>query len=807
MKTGKKLLFITLCIYFTAVLSQSMAQTVLVRDLLNQRPVDNVAIFNQGYTRTALTNVYGLADISLFSESDTLFFQHAAYVGDSLAYADISGMGFNIFLERKMISLKEVTVSATRFEEDVRNVPNRIVSITADEIAFDNPRSAADLLAESGEVFVQKSQFGGGSPMIRGFSANKVLIVVDGVRMNNAIFRGGNLHNVISLDPAAIERTDIIFGPGTVIYGSDALGGVMNFTTIRPPLSTDGKFHTDLNFFGRYSSASNERSGHLDIRLSGKKWASVTSFSNYWFDDLRMGRNGPDEYLRRHYVRTEGGIDQMVVNTEPEIQRFSGYDQMNLMQKFRFMPNSRLDITYGFHYSETSDIPRYDRLIQYGKNDTLRYASWYYGPQKWMMNVLNSSMMLNTRMITEMKVTLAWQRFEESRHSRKFNDPWFSNQSEKVDMYTANIDIEKRLDAKNKLYYGFEGMLNNIVSAAFDRNFMNGEEKVAGTRYPDGSNKYQSGAFYANYEHLFSDKLVMFAGARYNYIKLNSVIDDTVIYHFPFNEISIQTAALNGSAGISWRPAEPWQFSANLSTGFRAPNLDDAGKVFDSSPGNVVVPNPDLKPEYAYSADGAVERTFADIASLEFSAFYTYLQNAMVRRHFVFNGMDSILYNGELSQVEAIVNAASAEIFGFSAAARLSLGEYFSVRSSITWMDGADNEGYAMRHVSPLFGITALEIELGPVKSEISVVYNGEIPYSRLAPDEREKAFMYAKDHDGNPYSPAWWTLNFRASWKLVEQLMLDLGVENIFDKGYRPYSSGIVAPGRNFIIALRAKI
>ena len=181
--------------------------------------------------------------------------------------------------------------------------------------------------------------------MMRGFSANSVLIVVDGVRMNNAIFRSGNLQNIIAIDPNALSRTEVVFGPGTVIYGSDALGGVMSFITIEPRLSVDENFSSSVNLMARYSSANNERSGHLDFTLGGKKWASVTSFSSSWFDDLRMGSNGPDEYLRWHYVYTEEDVDYMVTNTEASIQKFSGYNQMNVMQKFRYNPINWMDLT------------------------------------------------------------------------------------------------------------------------------------------------------------------------------------------------------------------------------------------------------------------------------------------------------------------------------------------------------------------------------------------------------------------------------------------------------------------------------
>lgn len=783
----------------------AIGQTVIVKDFKSQRPVDNVAIYNLERSRTALSNIYGIADISSFREDDTLVFQHTAYEKISYSFREIAATDFSVFIEKKSVSLNEIIVSATRFEQDAKEIPNRIISISAEKIAFDNPQTTADMLSASGEVFVQKSQMGGGSPMIRGFAANKVLLVVDGVRMNNAIFRSGNLQNVIAVDPNALSSSEVIYGPGTVIYGSDALGGVLSFMTLEANLSEDKKFTSSVNLMARYASVNTERTGHLDIRLAGHKWASVTSFSSSWFDDLRMGSSGPEEYLRTQYVETESGQDFMRVNAEPELQKFSGYNQMNVMQKFRYKPTEWMDLTYGFHFSETSDVPRYDRLLQYSNPDTLKYASWHYGPQKWMLNVLNGSFKVNCRMITELKVTLAWQKFEESRHSRKFANPWFKNQNEEVDMYTANIDIEKRLDENNKFFYGFEGVYNNVKSTAYNGNYLNGEKTTEGTRYPDGGNDYNTYAAYLNYEHLFSEQLSLFAGLRYSYVKLHSTFNDTSLYHLPYNEIKLNTGALNGSAGISYRPADVWNFRLNIASGFRAPNLDDVAKVFDSSPGNVVVPNPDLKPEYAYSIDLGVQRRIGNVATLEISGFYTYLVDAIVRRDYTFNGQDSIWYDGELSQVEAMVNAGSANLYGLNASALINMGEHFKLKSSLTWVRGEDNEGYALRHVSPIFGTTALVFKYGDFLSEMYANYNGAISYSRLAPSERDKPYMYAVDDNGDPYSPAWWTLNFRASYKIIDELTLDLGIENIFNSRYRPYSSGIAAPGRNFIIAVRA--
>lgn len=120
--------------------------------------------------------------------------------------------------------LETVVVSFNQWEQKRNEVPNRIQKVDLRDIVLRNPQTAADLLGQSAGIFIQKSQQAGGSPMIRGFAANRVLIVADGVRMNNAIFRSGNLQNIISIDPQAVENAEVIMGPGTILYGSDAMG-------------------------------------------------------------------------------------------------------------------------------------------------------------------------------------------------------------------------------------------------------------------------------------------------------------------------------------------------------------------------------------------------------------------------------------------------------------------------------------------------------------------------------------------------------------------------------------------------------
>src|SRR5687768_6251450 len=283
-------------------------------------------------------------------------------------------------------TLEEVVISANKWEQKLNEIPNKITKITKIQILRNNPQTSADLLGQTGTVFIQKSQLGGGSPMIRGFATNRVLLVVDGIRMNNAIYRSGNLQNVISIDALSIETAEVIFGPGSLIYGSDAIGGVMDFHTLNARFSTDKKMLVKGSVPGRYSTANKENTIHADMNLGWEKLSLLTSVTYSKFYDQKMGKNGgQDSYLRPEYVERQNNVDVIVPNPDSRVQRFSGYEQLNFLQKIRFKPTKDWDLQYSFTYAGTGDAPRYDRLIQYS-NGALRFAEWYYGPMLWRMH-------------------------------------------------------------------------------------------------------------------------------------------------------------------------------------------------------------------------------------------------------------------------------------------------------------------------------------------------------------------------------------------------------------------------------------
>lgn len=795
-----------LCIVLFLLLQTALSQEISVLDGETNQPLVNAVLYNASKTKTALTDAQGICDISDFNDLERFTISHIGYESRITNKDQILKRGNRVLLFPRVEQLDAVVMSISKWEQQKKDIPQKIESISARDIAFTNPQTSADLLQNSGKVFVQKSQLGGGSPMIRGFATNRLVISVDGVRMNNAIFRGGNLQNVISIDPFTVKNTEVIFGPGSVIYGSDAIGGVMNFYTLLPSLPRADTVIVSGNANLRFASANKENTLHGDVTVASPRWASLSSISYNRFDDLRMGSHGPDRYLRRNYVLRGEGTDVLVSNDRPEVQVPTGYDQINFMQKITHRPDTDWRYDLGLYYSETSEYSRYDRLIRPDRAGTgLRSAEWYYGPQKWFMGNLQIYNKGNNKFYDGLRLTTAYQFFEESRNDRNFQDPVLNRTAEQVDALSANLDFENRRMGDVRLYYGMEYIHNRVGSTGSQLNIETQEEGRAASRYPDGST-WQTLAGYVNAEYKAMPNLTLLSGLRYSHVWINADFE-TTFFPFPFTSANLSNGALTGSLGLSWFPSQTLQVTLNGATGFRAPNIDDIGKVFDSEPGSVVVPNPQLEPEYAYNVDFGIKKNFNDKAILEANTFYTYLVDALVRRDFTFNGDREILYNGELSNVQAIQNAAKAYVYGFEFGAQVSLNERMQLASNLTITQGTeeDDSGLdsAARHAAPTFGDFHYIFTNSRLRTDLFVVFNGEIRYEDLALSERSKDYIYDLDADGNPYSPSWYTLNLRSQYRISDAITASLNLENITDQRYRTYSSGIVAPGFNMILSL----
>ena len=733
------------------------------------------------------------------------------------------------------LDLEEVIISSSNYAEKKKNIAQKIEVISSKTIAQLNAQNTGDLLINTGKVFVQKSQQGGSSPILRGFEASRILLIIDGVRMNNAIYRSGHLQNVITTDQNSLARVEVMYGPTSTTYGSDALGGIIHLITKAPVLSDDKKFITTGTAFSRYSTVNNEKTLHFDISLGGKKIAWFQGYNFSDFGDMKMGKkyskDYPDFGRRRDYIDRINGIDSIVKNKDDRVQKFSGFKQWDITQKFLFKQNSKISHLLNFQLSNSTNVPRYDRL-QDRRNfggaigNVLRYAEWYYGPQKrylgsYEFNVSNGSF------FNEVKANINYQFIEESRQTREYRRyDRFDRQVEKVKVFGATLSGRK-LMGRNELVIGADVQLNDVKSVASSTDLTTGFVTKLNTRYPDGKNKMNSAGVYAQHIYKFKNgKLVLNDGIRFQLTNLKSNVLDNSFFNLPDTAVVQNNKAITGNIGIVYTANQKTTLRTALSSGFRVPNIDDLSKVFESNTAarQVVLPNADLKPEYTYNIDISLTQQLVTNVSVELTGFYSLFRNAIVKAPFRLNGQDSLDYLGVNSQILASQNVNRANLFGFNVVLTGKVLKFITVSSSLSFTNGEFQTDASKKssvyekqqdgsylivnknvsskpldHIPPIIGKTSIAFQNKKISTELYALYNSWKRLDRYNADGEDNS-QYATSQG----MPAWFTLNMKSTFSVKNYLQIQFGIENVFDKNYRTFASGFSAGGRNFIFALR---
>jgi hemoglobin/transferrin/lactoferrin receptor protein len=846
--------------------------TVTVLDE-NNLPLPGVNVFNDDYKKVATTtDTLGRAILKDLKFADEVNFTYVGYVPLKLPFHEIRRLSGIVRMKPTARELAEVVIIGRR-DDTPDKVPYAHNQVDKEQISFNEAQTTADALAQNGGLYVQKSQMGGGSPIIRGFEANRVLLVVDGVRMNNAIYRGGHLQNAITIDNSMLERIEVILGPGSLTYGSDALGGVVHFRSQDPRLNFDrtpGSYRLESNFMTRFASANTEKSVHANINYGKNKWASLSSITFVDYDDLRAGANRPEGYgefgRRRYFVRRVDGDDQVVENVilkkdstftdNSNVQIGTAYSQIDILQKIKYQPSLHLSHVLNFQFSTSTDVPRYDNLAETRSSDPkdLKFAEWYYGPQKRLLASLKTRLTKPSAFYNRVTFIGAFQRVDEDRLNRRLNRSQRNFNLEDVWIYSLTGDFDKYLDEKgfSQLMYGFELNHNKVRSSAgkvklsdesIDKNLI--------TRYPGGNNKISFAAVYGNYRWSTKDSVIAVQGGlRYTYAHLFSSFTNDSIIIWPQEYIDPGVGSRHGdltwSAGITVDTRGGFQLRALGSKAFRSPNLDDFSQIREQN-GFITIPNPDLKPENTYNAEltlgqafGNVEKGDAVAGRIGATAYYTWLENVIVRRSFPLpDGSFFVLMEGDSLETQGKVNAENGYVYGWAGQASLQVGKNWELAADVHFTKGRnsfirkDDAGQVLidtlvpaGHIPPVYGNASLtytgkKFKVSFVahhsgrkpKSEYSVedvVYgpNGELVLRQQGTEDNFEQSYLRTTADGSQERVgmlAWTTYNLYTSWSLLKNLTLNFAVENLTDLHYRSFSSGVSGAGHNFIVSLRA--
>jgi hemoglobin/transferrin/lactoferrin receptor protein len=836
-------------------------------------PLYGVSVFTNDQQKVATTtDENGKATLKDLDNKEEVNFSYLGYVPLRLPFYEIRRRNGIIRMARAATELNEVVVIGRR-DDLPSQVPYTFHKITKQDIAFFEPQTTADALWNTAGVFVQKTQMGGGSPVLRGFEANRVLLVVDGVRMNSAVYRSGHLQNSITVDNAMLERTEVIFGPGSLLYGSDALGGVIHFRSKEPKLALgDQPSVVESSLYTRYASANQEKSVHADVNYGKKNWASLTSLTFTDYNDLRSGDKRPAGYddfgKRLYFVRRNGNNDEVIENVISDgqggykpnynVQIGTAYSQIDFMQKIKYQPNRNFFAVLNFQQSTSTDVPRYDFLTEL-KDPTdptsLRYAEWFYGPQRRLMASLKMRFAKPTSIYDRSTVIGSFQRLHENRLQRVLHKSQRIYQLENVYIYSVTADFDKNIteNGQHKFMYGLDFNHNDVHSES-GRVKITDESitKNALSRYP-ADNNVNTMAGYASYRATSADTSLAFtAGVRYTWTKLLSIYsqsDSTTVWptHYYEPGVGSTNSDLTWSLGGTWRSQGGTELRILGSKAFRSPNIDDYSQ-FRPRNGFISIPNTTLQPERSYNGELALTQEVGQNASgfrmkLGLTGYYTYVKGLMTRRSFSLpDGTNLVTVDGIVYETRANVNARKGIVKGISGEAQLRFGEKWALESTLSYTKGdasfdvKDDQGVVvfdtlapLDHIPPLHGFTSLTFQSGKIKlsgvvryqgaktldlygvSDVSLDSNGKPVIGRGGTEDNlEYSYWRINPENGKIVydgTLAWATYNLYASYNLSKLFTVNFAVENITDLHYRPFASGVSSAGRNFILSFRVNL
>jgi hemoglobin/transferrin/lactoferrin receptor protein len=705
-------------------------------------------------------------------------------------------------------SMNEVLVSAQRFGSSRGKTTRQIEIVDARQMQLAQQGNMADVLSQTGQVFVQKSQLGGGSPVIRGFEASRVLLVVDGVRMNNATYRAGHLQDIIAVDQFMLDRTEVFFGSGSTQYGSDALGGVVYLKTKDPKFRNAPFGFAGANANFRYLSAANAVVSNANLELSGKKVSWIFSSTSSDFGDLRMGQRRNfsqwDTFgQRRYYAGRSNNRDTILTNSDPFVQLGTAYRQYDVFSKLALKTGGFTHILNA-QISRAADIPRYDRLTDVSAG-LFRFATWNYIPQN--RSFLSYTLLLPKKSKMEQRLILSTQGTEVGRVTRRFNNQNELTQLDKVRMLALNYDLQYNITKVLQIQGGVEVVGNRVNSAASNRNVITNEVTASkNTRYADaGATTFSAAAFANAIWEIKPDDFILEGGIRLTHYRLTANFSEDNFLKLPYTVAENRSVAPVYNIGFTKKmDIEGLFVKGSLASGFRNPNVDDMTKLFESQPGRkIVVPNRELSPERTRTLDLGIRYDSRKV-HFEFGGYYTKILNLLIDRRSSINGSDSLLFDGIMTPVFQMDNTAGGYITGSYLAAKLKLYKnlFADVNYTSTFGRFRQSENTAwtpIDHIAPDHGRVGLRWASENWQWEAFMLFNGRKVRREYSPSGEDNA-QYAPGGQ----TPSWQTYNIRASWNINTWFIASFAVENILDLNYRVFSSGMSAPGRNLAVSAK---
>lgn len=647
---------------------------------------------------------------------------------------------------------KSIVVTATKHELFSHKIPEAVSVLTQEELKLNAPRSMAEALIGATGVWVQKTNHGGGSPFLRGLTGNQTLLLTDGIRLNNASFRYGPNQYFNTIDVFSVERAEVIRGKGSVLYGSDALGGVINVIT-RSPEFVSGKPRIVGRGHLKWMNQEMEQSGAAELEFRSKNLAVLGNVNHKNFGDLYAGGN-------------------------LGFERPSSYNETGTHLKAKWRIANRWLMTSAFNYLVQNDVHRYDQVAQRG------YETYKFDPQIHRLFYARMEHFGENPFFKKISFTVSNQFSDETRKFKKQNSATITKENDAVENYGFVLDAFSEFNESWSAVSGLEYYTDRINSYKTETNTETGAQTAKRGLYPDNS-KMKNFALFSQHTLEFNAVKLQFGG-RFNANRLKSVDEK-------FGEVSLNPESVVGNFSFQYLPNSHDNFILSVNSGFRAPNINDISSfgLFDYG---IEIPTQDLSPEKSVTVEAGYKR-LSEIFTFSMFAFNTRLKDQIVRVEASFNGSEFI--DGE--RVYTKQNVAKSNIYGVEAESGIKLNRDFSLLNNITWLYGKNLENdEPMRRIPPLNGKLALRYKKSKIYGETEFLFATK--QDRLSSGDID-------DHripEGG--TPGWQILNLNLGYSL-KKISINSGIRNIFNQAYRIHGSGVDGVGRSVWLALRFEI
>ena len=663
-----------------------------------------------------------------------------------LLFVSNIGSGQKIDTSYKLLDSVIVTSRSIKIL-DTKN-PFVISSITNKQIVEKGARTTPEALQGVSGVFIQKTNHGGGSAFLRGLTGNQTLIVLDGIRLNNAIYRYGPNQYLNTIDMFTVDKIDVLKGVGAVEYGSDAMGGVIHVKTKENASKDLNKI--SLNNTSKFISNGIEKTNRTAIQYATNKWDFIGGISLKKYGDLIGG----------------GNIGK---------QTPTKYNEINYDLKTRIKISNQSELIYSSQNTIQKNVPIYHKIaLENFKTNQIDYQIHY-------LNYLKYKYTSNKKWISEIIINASTQRSIEQRSIQKNNSSIFRNEADTVKNIGLTAEIVSKLNKNWTINSGFDYYKDQIFSEAIETSSELNTQVFKRGLYPNGSIYKNSSIF--NIHNLNFNKLNIVAGLRYNFLHIQ-------MNELTLGNIAIKPSALVSNFGFNYQLNQHSFLFGSITTGYRAPNIDDLGSlgIVDF---RYEIPSYDLRPEKSLNTEIGYKFRSNKI-DFSIAAFKMKLKDIIAR----------VLVDGKVISGYNVYNKKNIEssyINGAEVNYTYLASKFLTWHTNATYTYGQNvTKNEPMRRIPPLFGQN--KISFVKKNKTLAITHQFAGKQDRLAQGDKDD------NRIGKLGTPGWNIFNIDAGWEF-KNLSLNTSLINISNVQYKTHGSGVYGMGRAINLTIQWNI